>query len=206
MLKIWGRLSSINVQKVVICAAELGLPFERIDVGGTFGGVDTPAYAALNPNRMVHTIEDGELVLWESNAIVRYLSRSYGDGTLWPADPRVTADADRWMDWQTTTLSPAMLDAFRQLVRTESARRDMDGVAASIRNTEPVIAMLDARLEGRNHVAGGALSMGDIPLACAAHRWQGLPCDKLPRPNVERWLSRLRERPAFAKVLTLPLT
>lgn len=205
MLKIWGRLSSINVQKVVICARELGLPFERIDVGGKFGGVDTPAYTALNPNRMIPTIEDGGFVLWESNAIVRYLARTYGNGTLWPADPRVAADADRWMDWQTTTLSPAMVEAFRQLVRIEPARRDMEVVAASIRETEPVIAMLDARLDGRSHVAGDALSMGDVPLACAAHRWQGLPCDKLPRPNIEAWLSRLRERPAFTDVLTLPI-
>ena len=88
MLKIWGRLSSINVQKVVVCANELGLAYERVDAGGKFGIVDTPAYKRMNPNALVPTIEDGDFVLWESNAIVRYLSRTYGAGRLWPDDPR----------------------------------------------------------------------------------------------------------------------
>lgn len=205
MLKIWGRLSSINVQKVVVCANELGLAYERVDAGGKFGVVETPAYQRLNPNALVPTIEDGDFVLWESNAIVRYLSRAYGAGRLWPDDPRRAADADRWMDWQATTLTPAMGDAFMQLVRRTAGDRDTNLVEASIAKTEPRIAILDAHLANRAFVAGPALTMGDIPLACAAHRWLGLPCQKLPRPNVERWLASIRDRPAFARVLTLPI-
>ena len=207
MLKIWGRLSSINVQKVVVCATELGLPYERVDAGGKFGIVDTPAYKRLNPNSLVPVIEDGDFVLWESNAIVRYLARTYGAGGLYPADPRAVADADRWLDWQTTTLTPAMGDAFMQLVRTPPEQRNMNAVAASLRKTEAPMAVLDAHLTGRRYVVGDALSMADIPLACAAHRWIGLPCDdKVARANVAVWLEALRKRPSFASVLTLPLT
>ena len=206
MLKIWGRLSSINVQKAVVCANALGLDYERVEAGGKFGVVETPAYQRMNPNALVPTIQDGEFVLWESNAIVRYLSRTYGHGSLWPEDPRRAADADRWMDWQSTTLTPAMGDAFVQLVRTPADQRDMRLVDASIARTEPRIAILDAQLDDRAFVAGPALTMGDIPVACAAHRWFGLPWQKTPRGNVERWLAGIRARPAFADVLTLPLT
>ena len=206
MLKIWGRLSSINVQKVVVCANALGLDYERVEAGGKFGVVETPAYQRMNPNALVPTIEDGDFVLWESNAIVRYLSRTYGHGSLWPDDSRQAADADRWMDWRATTLTPAMGDAFLQLVRTPSDQRDLRLVDAAISKTEPRIAILEAQLADRAFVAGPALTMGDIPVVCAAHRWFGLPCRKTPRPNLERWLAGIRARPAFADVLTLPLT
>jgi glutathione S-transferase len=108
MLRIWGRLSSINVQKVVWCADELGLPYERTEAGGSFGVVGTPEYLAMNPNGLVPVIDDGGFVLWESNAIVRYLAARHGDGWLWPTDLQLRAEADRWMDWQNFTFWPAM--------------------------------------------------------------------------------------------------
>ena len=205
MLKIWGRLSSINVQKVVICAKVLGIAFERVDAGAKFGIVDTPDYQRMNPNALVPTIEDGDFVLWESNAIVRYLSHAYGRGRLWPDDPRRLADADRWMDWQTTTLTPAMGDAFWQLIRTPVEQREAAKIQASIEKTEQRIAILERHLSSRRFVAGDALTMGDIPVACAAHRWIGLPCEKVARPHVERWVTGLRAQPAFGEVLTLPI-
>ena len=108
---------------------EIGLAHERVDAGGAFGVVDTPEYRALNPNGLVPVIQDGDWVLWESNAIVRYLARVHAAGTLGPDDPRVAADADRWMDWQTTTLGPAMLAAFWNLIRTPAEKRNAAGVA-----------------------------------------------------------------------------
>ena len=112
MLKIYGRANSINVQKALWVADECGLAYERTDVGGAFGGNDQPWYRAMNPNGTVPTIDDGGYILWESNAIVRYLARKHGAGTLWPEDARVNADADRWMDWQATTANPALFAAF----------------------------------------------------------------------------------------------
>jgi len=142
MLRIWGRLSSINVQKVVWCARELHLDHERIDIGNQKGELDTEAYVRLNPNRLIPVIEDfrdtdvaGEpFVLWESNAIVRYLCARYGEDTLWPSDVKARASADRWMDWQTTTFSPAMVQAFLQLVRTPADKRDESVTRPSSRN------------------------------------------------------------------------
>jgi glutathione S-transferase len=206
MLRISGRISSINVQKVVWCARELGLPFERIDVGGAFGGTDTPAYRALNPNGLVPVIEDDGFVVWESNAIVRYLAAGHGEGSLWPISIRTRADADRWMDWQATELGPAMRDAFIQLVRTPADKRDMTKVDVSARATERRIEILDAHLAQRDHVAGSAFTMGDIPVGLQVHRWFGIPLARAPRRNVEAWYARLRARPGAQDVLTLAVT
>jgi len=214
MLRIWGRLSSINVQKVVWCARELHLDHERIDIGVSQGDLDTEAYVKLNPNRMIPVIEDfrgtdvgGEpFVLWESNAIVRYLCARYGEGTLWPEDVKARASADRWMDWQTTTFSPAMAPAFLNLVRVPAEKRDDAAISASAARTEALAALLDRALAGREFIGGDRFTMADISLACAAHRWLGLPgIVREPRPDLERWLGAMRARPAASGILELPL-
>jgi glutathione S-transferase len=213
MLRIWGRLSSINVQKVVWCARELHLDHERIDIGVTKGDLDTEAYIRLNPNRLIPVIEDfrgtdvgGEpFVLWESNAIVRYLCARYSEDSLSPADVKTRASADRWMDWQATAFTPAMVDAFVQMVRKPEAERDAALVKRSCERTEPLAAVLDRALEGREFICDDRFSMADIALACAAHRWMGMPVPHQPRPNLERWLAAMRARPAAAGILVLPL-
>src|SRR6202140_854311 len=131
MLTIWGRSNSVNVQKVLWCCEELPRGYERIDAGGPFGVVSTPRYLNLNPNGLVPTIEDDGFVLWESNAIVRYLAAKHASGSVWPSDPHERADADRWMDWQTTTLQPAMGPAFVHLVRFPPEKRDATAVDPS---------------------------------------------------------------------------
>ena len=213
MLRIWGRLSSINVQKVVWCARELHLDHERIDIGNIRGELDTEAYVRLNPNRMIPVIEDfrgtdvggDPFVLWESNAIVRYLCARYGEGTLWPSDVKARASADRWMDWQTTAFSPAMGSAFLNTVRASAETRDEAAIAASCARTEPLAAMLDAALQDKAFIGGDRFTMADIPLACAAHRWMGIPVAHAPRPHLERWLAAMRARPAASGILELPL-
>src|SRR5829696_9275573 len=124
MLTLWGRVNSINVQKVHWCLKELGLAYDRIEAGREFGVVDTPEYRRMNPNGLVPTIEDDGFVLWESNVIVRYLAARHGAGRLYPDDLRVRFDAERWMDWQATTLWPALRPVFIGLVRTPVAERD----------------------------------------------------------------------------------
>lgn len=204
MLKLWGRLSSINVQKVVWALEELRLPYERVDAGGAFGIVDTPEYRRLNPNGLIPTLEDDGFVLWESNAIVRYLAAGHAQGGLWPADLRRRADADRWMDWQ-VSMSTAMRDAFWQTIRTPAEKRDEALVVASVAATERAAAILDRHLDGRGFVAGETFTVGDIAVGCAGHRWMNLPIRREPRRNIERWLERLYERPAARAVLTLPI-
>ena len=206
MLKIWGRLSSINVQKVVWCANELGLRYERVDAGRSFGIVDTPEYRRLNPNGLVPVIEDDGFVLWESNAIVRYLGAKHGRGSLVPAALTAQADADRWMDWQCTAFTPAQGPAFHGLVRTAPDKRDEAAIAQSIAKAEPFAALLDAHLGERRFVAGDAFTAGDIAVGAAVHRWLNLPTARERRPNMERYHAGLRERPAAAKVLVTPIT
>lgn len=206
MLRLWGRLSSVNVQKVAWTAAELGLDCERVEAGGAFGVVATPEYRRLNPNGLVPAIEEDGFVLWESNAIVRYLAARHGAGTLWPEDLRRRADMDRWMEWQSTTFTPAMRDAFLQLVRTAPEKRDGALLEASRAASEKASALLDAHLAGRDFVAGEAFSPADIVLGCAAHRWLNLPLAREPRPALERWYAGLRSRPAAAGALPLPVS
>ena len=209
MLQIWGRLSSINVRKVVWCAQELGLAFQRTEAGGRFGIVQTPAYRALNPNALVPAIEDDDGVrLWESNVIVRYLSARHSAGALYPEPLGARFDAERWMDWQQTTLNPAGRDAFIQWVRTPAERRDATAAARSAQATEPLFALLDTHLASRAYLGGDRLTMADIPIGCELHRWFGLPADLYTRPawpNLERYFAALRDRPAAGGVLDLAL-
>jgi len=211
MLIVHGRLSSINVQKVMFAVEELGLAYERHDAGGAFGRVDTPEYRAMNPNGKVPVVEDDGFVLWESNAIVRYLAAAHGAGGLWPDNRHLRADADRWMDWQATEATPAMRDVFWQLIRTKPAERNQAAIEASVRQSERMMAILDARLTGRLFVVGDCVTVADIALGPVAHRWLNLPLgeagfSRTPRPQVERWYERLRSRPAAQKSMPLPVT
>jgi len=212
MLNIWGRISSINVRKVVWCAQELGLDFQRTEAGGRFGVVRTPEYLALNPNAMVPVIEDGEgpqrVVLWESNVIVRYLCARHAHGTLYPDALPARFDAERWMDWQQSTLNPVSVGAFWQWIRTPPDQRDPAPIAASVAATEPLFALLDAHLATRRFMLGEQFTMADIPLGCEAHRWFGLPPSDYTRPawpHVERWFAELRARDGARGVLDLAL-
>ena len=206
MLKVWGRISSINVQKVVWCLDEIGLAYERVDVGGPFGVVDTPEYRAMNPNGLIPTLDEDGFVLWESNAIVRYLAAKHPQAGLWPGDLRVRADADRWMDWQGTSGSPAMRHAFWGLVRTSPDKRDEQVIRHSIGESEALMAILDDALADRPFIAGESFTAGDIAVGCLAHRWLNLPIERQSRPRVEAWYERMKLRPGARQVLSLPLT
>lgn len=206
MIRIWGRLSSINVRKAVLTAQLLGLAFERIDAGGEFGIVRTPDYLARNPNALVPLLEDGDFLLWESNVIVRYLAARYGDAVFYPQDLRTRFDAERWMDWQQTTLNGAGRDAFVQLVRTPQDRRNAAAIQASVAATEPLWDLLEAHLQTRPFMAGDALTVADVPIACERHRWRGLPLPHPARPHLDAWYARMLQLPAARGVLDLPLS
>ena len=212
MLNIWGRISSINVRKVVWCAQELGLDFQRTEAGGRFGVVQTPEYLRMNPNALVPAIDDGEgegrVTLWESNVIVRYLCARHSTGRLYPEPLAERFDAERWMDWQQTTLNPVSAGAFRQWVRTPAVQRQAEVIAHSVQSTEPLFALLDAHLATRAYMLGDRFTMADIPVGCEAHRWFGLPQTEYTRPSwphVERWFADLRSRPGARGVLDLAL-
>jgi glutathione S-transferase len=206
MLRIWGRISSINVRKVVLAAQLMQIPFERIDAGAAFGIVKDEPYKRLNPNSLVPMIEDDGFALWESNVIVRYLCAKHASGTLYPTGLKARFDAERWMDWQQTTLNPAGREAFVQLIRVAEAKRDGAAVERSITATEPLLDMLDNHLAGRRYMGGDVLTMADVPVACEIHRWYGLPLAHGSRPNLDAWYASLRALPAARGVLDLELS
>jgi glutathione S-transferase len=205
-LKLWGRASSGNVQKALWALDELGLAYEHIEAGGAHGIVGDASYRALNPNGLVPTLEENGFVLWESNAILRYLAHAHGGPLALPEAPRARALIDQWLDWQATAFTPAMRDAFLQLVRVAPEKRDPRMVEASRANSERNAALLDRHLADTPFVAGDTFSIADIAVGLAAHRWFQLPLEREERPNIRRWLEGLAQRPASSAVLSLPLT
>ena len=200
MLRIWGRLSSVNVQKVVWCADELALPYERRDAGGKFGINDTAEYLAMNPNGLVPVIDDDGFVLYESNAIVRYLVARHRALQLLPDDLRARADVDRWMEWQSSNYTPAMGPAFWGLVRTPPDKRDAVAIETSRAKTEKLSAVLDSHLADRRYLCGDRFTAADIVVGCAAHRWLNMPVERERRPWIERWYADLKSRSASHQV------
>jgi glutathione S-transferase len=160
----------------------------------------------MNPNGLVPVINDDGFVLWESNAIVRYLANKHGAGTLCPAETHTRASADRWMDWQSTALNPAIGPAFIQLIRTPAERRDAIVIESACKSAELKLALLDAHLARLTFVTGDAFTMGDIPLGCSVDRWMKLPIARSAWPNVERWYAQLRSRPGMRQVVELALS
>ena len=206
MMVLWGRLSSINVRKVVFTLQLLGIPFERREAGGAFGVVRTPEYLAHNPNALVPLLDDDGYMLWESNVIVRYLAARYGGSPLYPADLQQRFDAERWMDWQQTTLNGAGREAFIQLIRTPADQRPQSALDASVAATEPLWDLLEEHLANQTYLAGNPLTVADIPIACEMHRWRGLPLAHRARPHLEAWYARIIALPAARGVLDLPLS
>ena len=205
MLKIWGRVNSVNVKKALWAATELGLKYERIDAGMEHGVTKTPEYLKMNPNSLVPTIDDDGFVLWESHAIVRYLAAKHGAGTLWPTDLKARADAERWMDWA-FTFQGAMRAVFWGLIRTPPEKRDMKAIEEGRKRSAQLLAIPERTLSAKPYIAGVGFTMGDIPLGCEVQRWMRVPIERPPFPAVEAWFERLRARPAFVKHVDLPLS
>ena len=197
MLKVWGRKTSSNVQKVMWAVGELGLAHERIDIGGPFGKNKEAPYLAMNPNGLVPTLEEDDFLLWESNSIVRYLAAKHGAGTLEPADLRTRAHASKWMYWQLSLLGPALTPVFWGLIRTPPEKRDRTAIDAGKVKTTDAMKILDAQLGKTKFVAGDAFSMGDIPVGIMARRFRELVPERPALDNFERWYAAIAARPAF---------
>lgn len=207
MLTVWGRKNSGNVQKAMWAIGELGLACRRIDAGGPFGKNREPAYLAANPNGLVPTLDDDGFVLWESNAIVRYLAARYGAGRLEPADLRARATVDQWMDWQLSVMAPAQMPVFIGLLRTPPEQRDHGAIAAATAKMTDAFAILDAQLAKASYVAGDSFTGADIALGIMAHRYVFLVPNRPATPALDRWYAALGERAAFREhVGDVPIT
>jgi glutathione S-transferase len=206
MLKIWGRTNSVNVKKALWAAEELGLKYERVDAGLQFGVNDTAQYRRMNPTGLVPTIDDDGFVLWESHAIVRYLAAKHAAGTLWPTDLRVRADAERWMDWTHSFSREFQRPLFWPLVRVAPEKRDAAAIEEARKKCAVLLAIPESVLNGRKYLAGERFTMGDIPLGCHVQLWMRLPIERPDYPGLRAWFERLCERPAFRKIVDIPLS
>lgn len=206
MLRILGRDTSSNVMKVLWACAELNLPFDREDIGGKHGGNDTPDFMALNPNGLVPVIIDDGFVSWESNSCVRYLAAKHGAGSLYPQDLQTRATAERWMDWQVSTVSPAMIPVFRGMIRTKPEDRDMENIEKSRAALSEKMSIANDTLADRSYLAGDVFTIGDIPMGIAAWRWFNLPIEREDYPHLRRWCDDLSGRPGYQRHIMNPLT
>ena len=198
MLTIWGRATSLNVQSVMWTVAELGLEHRRIDWGGRFGGNDDVDYRRMNPNGLIPTIKDGDTVVWESAAIVRYLGARYGRGTFWPEDPAVRAGVDMWAEWSRSTVYPQLGRIFHQLVRTKEPQRDMREVGNAAEALILALPLLDRRLGEGPWLCGDHVCFGDVMIGHLLYRYMTLDFGKAPTPAIDAWYDRLTARPAYA--------
>lgn len=208
MLKIWGRKTSSNVQKVMWAIGEIGLPHERIDIGGPFGKNREPAYLAMNPNGLVPTLEEDDgFLLWESNTIVRYLAGKYRATVLEPADLRMRALASKWMDWQLSVAGPAIFECFWGLIRTPPDKRNHAAIEESKKKTTAAMTMMDQQLAKTPYLAGDGFSYGDIPVGIIAYRYRQLVPERPALLNFERWYAAISSRQAFKDhIAAVPLT
>lgn len=206
MLKIWGRKNSSNVRKVLWCAEEAGVAYQSIDAGGAFGLVNETAYRAKNPNGLIPMLEDDDLLLWESNAIVRYLAARYAPGSLYPESPGLRAQGDKWMDWVSSSLVEPFTALFIGSVRTPPEQRDPARIASALARCGELLAIPDAALARQPYLSGEQFAMGDIPLGCFAYAWFEMPIVRPELPHLADWYARLKERPAFQRGVMTPLT
>jgi glutathione S-transferase len=206
VLQVWGRVNSINVQKVLWVLDELNVPYKRADAGMAFGVVTEAFYKKMNPNARVPTIDDDGFVLWESNVIVRYLAAKHDTGGLCPSELRARADSERWMDWASLHVGTTMGPAFLGLVRTPADKRNLAQIAAAAEATAQQFLVLEESLEGRNYVTGESFTMGDIAVGVNVYRWYALDVKRPQLPRIEAYYERLKQRPAFRKNVMLPLT
>lgn len=198
MLKILGKAASINVRKVLWTCAELGLPFEREDWGAGFRATDEPAFVRLNPNAMVPVLIDGDFVLWESNAICRYLCAKAQRADLLPVEPQARALVEQWMDWQLADLNNSWRYAFMSLVRNSAQHQDAALLAAGVAGWNRHIAILERHLaHGLPFVTGATFTLADVVLGLSVNRWLMTPLQHPDHPLVAAYYERLSERPGF---------
>ncbi len=200
MITVWGRDTSANVQIVVWALAEIGLEYERFNAGGKYGRSDTEEFRRMNPNRLVPVLQDGDLTLWESAAIVRYLGAKYGAESFWPADPAKRAPLDMWAEWVKTSFGPTLLTGiFWPLIGVPEAKRDLAAMAPAVERMKGLAVMIDERLANGTYLGGSEPCFADIVVGTLLYRYFTLDFKRTETPNLDAYYRRLTERPAYAK-------
>lgn len=201
MITVWGRRNSVNVQKVLWALEELDVPYIRENVGGSFGGNRDPDFLAMNPMGLVPVIRDGDVTMFESNAIVRYLAARFRPGVLRPADHKSLAMAEQWMEWQQLNFAPPVTTIFINTVRGAPQDYNAAAVKAAEAQAADAARIADAWLARHDWFAGQDFSFGDIAMGALMWRYLGLNCVKPEMPHLLEWLEGLEEREAFRRAV-----
>lgn len=200
MLTIHGRATSSNVQAVMWAVAEFGLSHQRLDVGGAFGGTRSEAFLAKNPMARVPVLEDGDLTMFESQAILRYLASAYGSDEIWPRDPLARAPVDQWMEWAKGSVAPVVIyKVFWQMVRTAEVDRDHALLATAEAELQELMPIADAQIARHGWLAGPQMSLADIAFGTLLFRYYTVPCARPDCPHLRDYYKRLCARPAYAE-------
>lgn len=201
MLTVWGRKTSSNVQALMWCIGELGLTFERHDVGHKYGGNDTPEFLAMNPNGTVPVLkeEEGE-PLWETGAILRYLANQYGTATFWPQDPEARARIDKWAEWSKINVALNFTGPiFWRVVRTAPKDRNDVAIGEAINVLGSYLGIAEAQLARGAFLCGNEFTLADIQFGHVLYRYFGIAIDRPQHPALRRYYDRLIARPAFSE-------
>lgn len=205
MLKVLGRATSTNVQKVLwYCDSQNRVYDHDNDIGGAFGGNDKPEYLAMNPNGRVPVVIDGDFVMWESNSIIRYLARQ-SKSDLYPSDFKARQTVERWMDWELSLLAPRHAPVFIGMVRTKPEDRDQGVIDGALAQWNAGMQVLEDQLAENAFVAGSAFTLADIPIAPIVHRWFNLDIDRIEAPNIKRWYDGFANDAGFKKWVDIKL-
>ena len=198
-IRIWGRLSSSNVQAVLWCLAELNLPFERINAGYIHGVVDTPDYLAMNPNGLVPTLIDGSAPpLFETGAILRYLAGQYASESFWPSDPVARGQTDKWAEWAKINIALKFTaPVFWLVVRTALSRQNPETIATNLKNLEKYLRIADERLDVHQYLVGSNFTLADIQMGHCLYRYYDIAIERPHLPNLRRYYDLLSTRPAY---------
>lgn len=201
MIEIWGRRSSSNVQAVLWCLAELNISFTRKDAGYIYGVVDTPEYLEMNPNGTIPTIRDGDgdnTPLWESGAILRYLSNTYAPKSFWPHDPAARAQVDQWAEWAKINFAGKFTaPIFQKLVRTAPSKRDYAAIEAAVVAVDKYLDIAEQHLANNRYLVGDALTLADIQFAHCLYRYYDIDIERPQRNHLKRYFDLLSTRPAY---------
>ena len=205
MLEIWGRTTSSNVQKVLWCCSELGIEYRRYDAGREFGVVDTEGYRKMNPNGLVPTIRDRDTVVWESNAIQRYLATRFGDGSMSPADPAKRAIVDQWLDWELGTLAPVIFPVFWGLIRTPESKRDYGAINEAAKRLTAAFIILNQQMSRSPYLTGDDLTLADIAMGNSVHRWFAFNIERPKLLDLAGWYERIHSHRGFIDHVAKPV-
>lgn len=199
MLTVWGRKTSSNVQALMWCIGELGLPYERHDAGHRYGGTDTAAFLAMNPNGTVPVLRDGDSEpLWETGAILRYLADRYGAPPFWPAAGMARAQVDKWAEWSKINVALGFTTPiFWRVVRTAPARQDPAAIRQAVADLDKVLDIAEAQLSRGAFLAGNDFTLADVQFGHVLFRYFDIPIPRRSRPALGRYYDALTTRPAF---------